>query len=373
MAVRHADASGGCIIENQHEEKRMSGTWVNKRGSGATSEEQLDKMEEDWTIGVWSSEYISVFGLMCCPGTSSEWWDTKSAGVRTCAGVSGRVDDDVRISALDALYEKDGRRSRYIGEVLEWYQGEDARDLQRTELVEKWTCLNVLEKKIFKSDPKMLTEEKSWRTWKSNQNIVMDEELDQNIVMDEELVQNVAMGQKFVKNFVMDAEIDPKVEMICPYRKLVDGTFCDPVIENCWKTLLREHQLQQCWLEFAREHQHVKVLVRWCNGTGDSTLQPVTICMNIQEDIHCGENLRGRNSWTFRWNIQRCDRNRANRCGRQGLPLIHLENYFGKYAQEVWKRNWCISVPPEASERYVVEYPRRPQIVFHLSFCRPEY
>ena len=52
---------------------------------------------------------------------------------------SGHVDDDTQISALDAFYEKDGRRSRYIGEVLEWYQGEDAGDLRRIELVEKWT------------------------------------------------------------------------------------------------------------------------------------------------------------------------------------------------------------------------------------------
>ena len=43
VAVRHADASGGYIIENQHEEKRMRGIRVNKRGSGATSEEQLDE------------------------------------------------------------------------------------------------------------------------------------------------------------------------------------------------------------------------------------------------------------------------------------------------------------------------------------------
>ena len=57
---------------------------------------------------------------------------------------SGRVDDDVRISALDVFYEKDGRRSRHIGEVLEWNQGEDARDLKRSDLIEKWTCLNVL-------------------------------------------------------------------------------------------------------------------------------------------------------------------------------------------------------------------------------------
>ena len=47
---------------------------------------------------------------------------------------SGHVDDDVQISALDAIYEKDGRRSRNIGEVLERYRGEDAGDLERIEL-----------------------------------------------------------------------------------------------------------------------------------------------------------------------------------------------------------------------------------------------
>ena len=46
---------------------------------------------------------------------------------------SGHVDDDVQVSALDAFYEMDGRKSRYIGEVLEWYRGEDAGDLKRSE------------------------------------------------------------------------------------------------------------------------------------------------------------------------------------------------------------------------------------------------
>ena len=39
---------------------------------------------------------------------------------------------------------------------------------------------------FFLSDPKILTDEKSWRSWKSNQNIVMDEET----------VQNAAKGEK---------------------------------------------------------------------------------------------------------------------------------------------------------------------------------
>ena len=55
---------------------------------------------------------------------------------------------------------------------MEWYRGEDARDLKRSELnelVENLTCLNAFEGKF----------------WNSDQKIVMDEELVQNDVMDE--------------------------------------------------------------------------------------------------------------------------------------------------------------------------------------------
>ena len=65
---------------------------------------------------------------------------------------SGHVDDDEQISALEVFYEMDGRKSRYIGEVLDWYRGEDG-DLKRSELnelVESTTCLNVLEGKFWK-------------------------------------------------------------------------------------------------------------------------------------------------------------------------------------------------------------------------------
>ena len=46
VAVRHADASGGYIIENQHEEERMRDIQVSRRGSEATKEEQRDKWRE---------------------------------------------------------------------------------------------------------------------------------------------------------------------------------------------------------------------------------------------------------------------------------------------------------------------------------------
>ena len=92
-----------------------------------------------------------------------------------------------KFSALDQFYEMDGPKSRYIGEVLEWYRGEDAGDLKRSELnelVAKLTCLSALEGKI----------------WKSNQKVVMDGELVQNGVMDGKIreavhIQNWWMGQ----------------------------------------------------------------------------------------------------------------------------------------------------------------------------------
>ena len=51
VAVRHADAPGRCIIENQHEEKRIRGIRVYKRGSEATSEEQLDAWRKTGRLG----------------------------------------------------------------------------------------------------------------------------------------------------------------------------------------------------------------------------------------------------------------------------------------------------------------------------------
>ena len=94
--------------------------------------------------------------------------------------------------------------------MLEWYRGEDAGDLKRSELnelVENLTCLNALDWEIWKSDQKVVMDDKI------NPKIVMDEELVQNDVMNLELVQSGAMDGQFVKNFVMVSKIDPRVVM----------------------------------------------------------------------------------------------------------------------------------------------------------------
>ena len=54
--------------------------------------------------------------------------------------------------------------------------------------------------------------------WRSNQNIVMDEEL----------VRNVAMNEKIVKSIVMNAKIDPKVVMNLPIFKIGGWNILQP-------------------------------------------------------------------------------------------------------------------------------------------------
>ena len=178
VAVRHADASGGDIRENQHEEDRMRDIHVGKRRSEAAGEKQPDKLrktvrfeQEAPNASASSDPYVALE----YPASG----ETPSRPGSALVQKSGHVDDDVQISALDAFYEMDGRKSRYIGEVLEWYRGEDAGDLKRSafnELVENLTCLNALEVKIWKSDQKVVMDdkinqkilmgEKSWKTWK---------------------------------------------------------------------------------------------------------------------------------------------------------------------------------------------------------------
>ena len=73
--------------------------------------------------------------------------------------------------------------------------------------VENLTRLNALEGEMWKRNQKVVTDEKSWKTWKRNQNSVMNEELVQNSVMNEELVQNSLMNEELVQNSVMNEEL----------------------------------------------------------------------------------------------------------------------------------------------------------------------
>ena len=146
VAVRHADASGGHIKENQHEKNRKRDIQVNDRGPGAAREEQMDegrKMarfeQEALNTSAFSDPYVALEHLV------------RDETPRRPGSVLVQKSFE-HISALDVFYEKDERENRGIGDVLGQYRGKDAGDLKRSELdvlIESWTCLNAPARNIF--------------------------------------------------------------------------------------------------------------------------------------------------------------------------------------------------------------------------------
>ena len=242
-----------------------------------------------------------------------------------------------------------------------------AGDLKRIELAENWTCVNVLEKKICKLNPKILMEEKSWRTWKSNQNVLRDEELVQN-VRDEELVQNSVMDEKIVKNFVMNAKIDPKVKMDLPMFKI-----------SGWNSL--QHSKRKLLEEFVNENEPwllisipsrdsflmIQYLERPFVSADPNVKELMPLCEGLHEMMHCdkrqlcaasndlNEHPMRHTSWRAStrmkfMNIQmEYSKMRSESseylCKTTGAFTnswrikIALESYFEEHAQKIGKRN----------------------------------
>ena len=118
MAVRHADSSGGDIRGNQHAKDKMRDIQIGKRGSEAASEDQPDKLEKTVRFEHEASSAASSSDpvvLLEDPASGETQDRPRSVLVQK----SGHVDDDVQISELDVFYEMDGRKSRYIRQVLD--------------------------------------------------------------------------------------------------------------------------------------------------------------------------------------------------------------------------------------------------------------
>ena len=131
MAARHAVAS--CEDEKPHGEHRMKDIHIGKRGWETADEGQPDKLRKTVRFVQDAPNASSSSTMHVSP-------EYPASGARqdrpepVLVQSSAHVDDDIQISALDIFHETDGRKSRYISEVLEWYREEDAGDLTRNEL-----------------------------------------------------------------------------------------------------------------------------------------------------------------------------------------------------------------------------------------------
>ena len=193
-----------------------------KRTAWETS--TLGQVEEDSTIRARSSKCINIFRSIHYSGTSCEVWDTMSAGVRTCAEVMscGRW----RTHFCVGYFPREGWtwESLHRRSVVVVSRGEDARDLERSELNElvenwytsqrswggkfgklRWNFGKVISRSWWRRKVGQLGKviRRSWwmKNWfitswrmKKVQKIVMDEEMVQNGVMDEELIQELCDG-----------------------------------------------------------------------------------------------------------------------------------------------------------------------------------
>ena len=129
MADRHAVGEE----EKQHEENRMRDIHNGKRGSETANEEQPDKLWKTVRFEQEAPHTLSSSTMhvsLECPASGEKQDRPGPVLVQN----SGHVDDDIQISALDVFYEMDGRKARYIKEVLDWYREKDARDVRRSEL-----------------------------------------------------------------------------------------------------------------------------------------------------------------------------------------------------------------------------------------------
>ena len=87
---------------------------VGKRGPVAAGEEQPDKLRKT----VRFEQEAPSAAASSDPTVAPDYPASGEAQIRqgsVLVQTSGHVDDDVQISALDAFYEMDGRKSRYIG------------------------------------------------------------------------------------------------------------------------------------------------------------------------------------------------------------------------------------------------------------------
>ena len=114
---------------------------------------------------------------------------------------------------------------------------------------------------------------KSWKTWKSNQKIVMNEELVQNGVMDE----------KFVENFVMNAKFDPKVVMDLSIYKIGGWNSLQPSNRKLLEEFIDENEP---WLLIGIPSRDPFLVTQYLERHSVSSDLHMKKLMSLREGLH---------------------------------------------------------------------------------------
>ena len=143
---------------------------------------------------------------------------------------------------------------------MEWYRGEDAGNLKRSELnevVENLTCLNAFEVKIWKSDEK--------------------------VVMDDKFNQKMVMNENSGKNFVMNAKIDPKVVMDLSIFKIGGWNSLQPINQHWSEEFIDENEP---WLFIGIPSRDPFLVTQYLERHSVSSDRHMKKLMSLGEGLH---------------------------------------------------------------------------------------
>ena len=288
--------------------------------------------------------YVGVSWISC------EWWETRSAGARTCAECRSCWRCHTKV--LRWMSSTRWMDERIVASKKCWIGIVKKMSEIRKERIE-WVCWEHINSQRTRWEN--LKNEKSWKSEESNQNMVVNAKLVKNSVMDGKIREELRWLPKLIQ----------RLWWIHPYTKLVDGTVCNPLIKILLEEFIdetepwlligilnRDPSLRSQHLErhSVVSYQHMKKLMSPRAGI----LLIVIGCMNIQDDTHRGENPRWGNlqkkqprtsvedlcaDGTFRRCMSMYVKQRVSP-QTAGEPKIDLESYFEVHAQEVWERNW---------------------------------
>ena len=124
VAVRHADASGGDIIENQHDEKLMRDIHIGRRGSETANEKQphkwrkTERFQQEAPNASASSDPLVALAY---PASG----ETQDRPGSVLVQKSGHVGDDEQISVLDAIHTTRWMDERVVASEKRWISIEE--------------------------------------------------------------------------------------------------------------------------------------------------------------------------------------------------------------------------------------------------------
>ena len=160
-------------------------------------------------------------------------------------------------TALDLFYEMDGGKSRYLGEMLEWYRGEYARDLKWSEVIEHISGLSRGKcGKVNRRSYSML-----------------------------KLIRTAWWMKDLVENAVRDAKIDPKVVLALSIFQISGWNNLQPNNQKLMEFIVEKER----WLLIGLPRRDTFFMMQHAERHSGSSNRHMKKLMSLREKCTCDD------------------------------------------------------------------------------------